>query len=234
LEKGGEMRFLRTAARLIFIIAMPVLFLSASIAWGFNSLWIYEYGFHKYNVSSTSGLSPQELRTVGQEMIDYFNSNEEYIHITLIRGSESFELFTPEEQVHFKDVKSLVRLDYSILLVAFVLVLIYILAYVFWQRGKYRKNLARSLIWGSGVSLVLILIIGIASFTSFDRLFLQFHYLVFSNSYWSAQGYMLVLFGDLWFDAVLIGAGFMIGLALIFSLPAIVYLKVNKTRKTED
>jgi integral membrane protein (TIGR01906 family) len=225
------MRTIGVIAKYIFVISLPVLFLSASIAWGFNSLWIYEHGFQKYNVSQTSGLSPAELRTVGREMIAYFNSNEEYIHIRIERGSDSFDLFTNEEQIHFKDVKRLVRLNYTILLIAFFIFLSYVLVSIFWRKGKNRGRLAKSVIWGSGISILLILVMGLASFADFDQIFLQFHYLVFTNPYWSAEGYMLILFGDLWFDTVLIGIGFMAGLAVISSVPAFIYLRRSKGRQ---
>jgi integral membrane protein (TIGR01906 family) len=226
------MKFIETPARFIFILTLPILFIAASIAWGFNSLWIYEYGFNKYDVSQTSQLSDTELKMIGQEMIKYFNSRDEFIKIEISRNTGTIDLFNTEEKIHFKDVKDLVKLDYTILLVTFILALSYVLFSIFWRNGKRRQVLAKSVIWGSGISLVLILVIGLASFTNFDQLFLKFHYLVFTNPYWSTEGYMLTLFGDLWFDAVLIGIGFMTGLAIISSLPAIAYLRLKTNRSS--
>jgi integral membrane protein (TIGR01906 family) len=228
--KGGrtKLRALQIIARWIFILCLPVLFLSSSLAWGFNSQWIFNYGFQKYDVSQATGLSQSELATVPPSWVSYINSGEEYWHITITREGSSFELFTPEEQQHFKDVKQLIRLDYRILAITLILVLAYTLTSIFWKRGKYWRQLARSFIWGSGLSLALLIVLGIASVLDFDQLFIQLHYLIFTNSLWSASGYMLLLFpGGFWYDAALICIGFMAGLAIITGVIAFAYLRAS-------
>ena len=55
------MKILGIIARVVFILCLPVLFFTASIAWGFNSTWLFDYGFHKYNVSQTTGIPESEL-----------------------------------------------------------------------------------------------------------------------------------------------------------------------------
>ncbi len=227
------MKILGILAKSIFILCIPILLLSSSIAWGFNSLWIYEYGFTRYNVSQTSGLSPAELEKAAKGMISYFNSTDEYVHITVSQNGKSFELFTVEEQIHLKDVKQLVWLDYRIGFVTLILVLGYALTGIFWRRGKYRRQLAVSVVWGCGLACLLILLLGIGTLVDFDQLFLQFHFLAFSNQFWSVQGYMIVLFGDLWYDAVLICIGFMAGLAIILGVLSLIYLKSSKKKVTE-
>ncbi len=226
------MRVLQIIARWIFIICLPVLFLSASLAWGFNSQWIFGYGFQKYDVSQTTGLSDTELGKIGKSWTDYINSGDEYWHVTVIKDGNSFELFTPEEQVHFKDVKQLIWLDYRVLLVTIIIVLGYALTSIFWRRGRYWRQLAGSVIWGSSLAVVLIILLGIGSMLDFDQLFLQLHHLIFTNSFWSAEGYMLLLFpGGFWFDAALICIGFMAGLAIVPGLCAILYLRFQKGKR---
>lgn len=225
------MKIIEIIARWIFILALPALFISSSLAWGFNSLWLYDWGFQKYGVSGSTGLPPAELDKAARALIDYFNSPDEYIHVSVTSKGRSFELFNQGEQIHFKDVKGLVRLDYRVALITFLIVLAYALTAIFWRQGRHRRYLARSWLWGSGISLGLILILGVASFLDFDQLFLQFHYLAFTNSYWSAEGYMLLLFpGGFWNDAALICFSFMAGLALITGIIAIVYLKMTQIR----
>ena len=67
--------------------------LSASIGWAVNSLWLYKYGFEKYNVSRTTDLAEAELEKAATGLISYFNSGEEYISLTVIKDGKSFELF---------------------------------------------------------------------------------------------------------------------------------------------
>jgi integral membrane protein (TIGR01906 family) len=220
-------------ARCLLIICLPVLFLTASLAWGFNSTWIFSHGFQKYHVSDSTGIPVTELEKIGASWVRYINFSDDYWHISLMQNSQTFELFTREEQVHFRDVKQLIWLDYRILIIFLVLVLAYILVSIFWRRGKYRGPLARSVIWGSGLTLLLIIILGAASFLDFDQIFLQLHYLIFTNQFWSAQGYMLMLFpGGFWYDATLFCIGFMAGLAGISGFISWIYLRIRKRGKT--
>jgi integral membrane protein (TIGR01906 family) len=222
------LKVIQIIARLIFILCLPLLFLSASLAWGFNSQWIFTYGFQKYDVSQTTGLSNEELKTIPPSWVNYINSGEEYWHITLTQDGKSFELFTAEEQSHFKDVKQLIQMDYRVLLVTALLVLAYSLTSIIWRKGKYWRQFARSVIWGSGLTVVLIVVLGVASLLDFNQLFIQLHYILFTNTTWSAQGYMLLLFpGDFWFDAALFSIAFMAGLAIIGGAIAFVCLKLN-------
>ena len=99
------MRVIASIARWLFMLSLPALLISASIGWGVNSLWLYKYGFQKYGVSQTTGLAPTELDKVAAGLISYFNSGEEYASITVSKDGKSFQLFTREETIHFRDVK---------------------------------------------------------------------------------------------------------------------------------
>jgi integral membrane protein (TIGR01906 family) len=229
------LKILGIIATWVFVLCLPVLFFTASLAWGFNSLWLYKYGFQKYRVSQSTGLSESDLDKAARGLIRYFNSGEEYVHITVTINNQQVELFTEEEQIHFKDVKSLVKLDYIALLGTFLFVLVSVITAMFWHRGKYRRWLARSVVWGSGLSLGLLLVLGIAAVLDFDQLFLQLHYLIFSNLYWSAQGYMLMLFPEgFWNDAAFICIGFMVALAVICGAAASVYLWIRRKAAAPD
>jgi integral membrane protein (TIGR01906 family) len=228
-----HLKILGIITKWIFILCLPILFLSASLAWGFNSLWLYEYGFQKYNVSQTTGLTSSELQKTAQSLIDYFkfNSRDEYVQVTLVKNGQLFELFTQEEQIHFKDVRELVWPDYRVLLATLIIVLTYAVVSIFWRHGRYRRQLARSVIWGSGLAIVLIIITAISSALDFDQLFLDFHLLAFSNQYWSAQGYMLLLFpGGFWYDAAFICLAIVAALAVVLGIVALLYLRLSKTK----
>jgi integral membrane protein (TIGR01906 family) len=218
-------------ARWIFILCLPVLFFTAGIAWGFNSHWIFDYGFQKYTVGQITGIPDSELAKIGESWTGYINSGEEHWHIELTANGSTFELFTEDEQVHFKDVKQLVWLDYRAGLIVLIIVLAYIFTLIFWRQGRYRRYLAQSVIWGSGLVILLIIVLGIASILDFDRLFLQFHYLAFTNQNWSAAGYMLLLFpGGFWFDAAIFCIAFMAGLALVMGGTSMVYIRLTRAK----
>ena len=197
-----KLKIINIITRALFILCIPFLLLTTAIGIAFNSVSLYEYGFDKYNVVSTTGLARTELVKSAETLISYFNSGEEYIDLIVEKDGIEFELFTREESIHMKDVKGLVRLDYWVLAGT--------LAYILGYTGVclYRRKGGRLITWniliGSGVTLVLLLALWLGSLWNFDRLFYQFHLIAFSNDFWSAKGYMLKLFpGDFWYDATL-------------------------------
>ena len=192
-------------ARGVFILCIPLLLLTTAIGIEFNSQSLYEYGFDKYDVVSTTGLARTELVKSAKALISYFNSGEDYIDLKVEKDGVEFELFTPEESIHMKDVKGLVWLDYWIFIGTLACVLGY--AGFYWYRMKNGRIIIWNILIGSSITLVLILTLWLGSLWNFDRLFYQFHLIAFSNDFWSAEGYMLKLFpGDFWYDVVLFGA----------------------------
>jgi len=96
------------------MLCLPILLLTASIGWATNSLWLYKYGFHKYNASQTTSLADTELEKAAAGLISYFNSDEDDISLTVVKDGKPFELFNQREVVHLRDVKGLIWLDYRV------------------------------------------------------------------------------------------------------------------------
>ncbi|MFC1870285.1 TIGR01906 family membrane protein [Chloroflexota bacterium] len=227
------MRIPAIIAKWLFILCLPVLLLTASIAVAVNSLWLYQYGFQKYHVSQTTGLAPSELEKAASALIHYFNSDEEYISVTVVQDGKPFELFTDDEAAHFRDVKELFRLDYGALLGTLLYALAYAGVYLFWRKDTHR--LARSVVWGSGITLALMLVLGLGTLLDFNQLFLQFHFLVFSNTLWSAQGYMLLIFpGGFWYDVTLFCALATVAGAIILGGVGIWWLVFSRDRANQN
>jgi len=211
-----KMKIMGIIAKWLFILCLPFLLLTASLGWAVNSHWLYNYGFEKYSVVQTPELAEFDLEAIADELIDYFNSGEDYVSITVTSDGEPFELFTPEETIHFKDVKGLIRLDYWVLGGTLLYVLAYAAVCLFWRWKRYWRQLAWAVFGGACLTLAFMLALGVGTLLGFDQLFWQFHLLFFSNEFWSAEGYMLLLFtGEFFYDAALfcaLGSG---GLALI-------------------
>jgi len=235
---GKELKVLSITARWLFILCLPILLLTASLGWAVNSLWLYKYGSHKYDVSQTladSGLelADSELEKVYAGLISYFNSDEEYISLTVIKDGKPFKLFNDEEVIHFRDVKGLIWLDYWLLLGTLIYILAYAGGSLFWRKQEYWRQLALAIVGGSGISLALMLTLGLGVLFGFGQLFYQFHLLFFSNEFWSAEGYMLLLFPEPFFyDAALFCALATAGLAIILGGVAGSYLLFAKSKAT--
>jgi integral membrane protein (TIGR01906 family) len=217
------MRIVGIVGRWLFIICLPVLLLTATIAGLVNSLWLYNYGFRAYGVSESLAvhglqLSDSELEGVYAGLISYYHSGEEYVDITVVSGGETVDLFSPEEVSHFRDVKGLIWLDYWVLPGALVYALSYAGLSLFWW--KDRRLLARGLLGGGIFTLGLLVILALLGVLfGFGELFNWFHLLFFTNPTWHAEGYMLILFPEEFFAfASALGAGIIAAVAVILGV----------------
>ena len=222
-------------ARWLFILCLPALLLTASIGFAVNSQWLYEYGFDKYNVGQATGLADSELENAASGLIDYFNSNKDSIEITVIKDGQSFTLFNQKEVAHLKDVKGLIWLDYWVLLGTGVYVLVYAVVSLCWLTRECRRRLATAVINGSGLTIGLILLLGLLALLDFDRFFLQFHLISFANDLWQldpTKDYLIMLFPQgFWYDATLFCAVLTVAMAAILAGVAGGYLLITRRRE---
>ena len=195
-------------AQWLFILCLPVLLLTSSVSAAMNCRALYTYGFNKYDISRVTGLAPGELKKAADGLIHYFNSGEENINLIVIKDGQPFVLFNEREVQHLKDVKGLFRLVYKLLMGTLIYALLY--ASVTLARRQDRRRLAKGLLFGSGLTLLLMLALGIIMALDFDGFFLQFHLLSFANDFWllnPATDYLIMLFPEgFWFDATLVVA----------------------------
>ena len=191
----------------IFIIAVPLFLITASVTWAFNSPGLYNDGFEKYAISRITRITDSDLRQVGADIRSYINSGDEPLDVrTSILGTE-LDLFNDREVAHMKDVKQLVRGVY-VLTVASALYLAAMVVIGFaLYRGRFVADLARRLACGGGLTLVLLLVFGLVALVGFDSVFLKFHQLSFANDFWRLDprtDYLVRIFPqDFWFDATL-------------------------------
>ena len=228
---GRKLKILGIAAKWLFMLCLPILLLTASIGGAVNSLRLYKYGFDKYNVSQTTGLADSELAKAATGLISYFNSNDEYISLTVIKDGEPFELFNEKEVIHLKDVKGLIWLDYWVLLGMLIYALGYAGACLLWRKDW--RRLARGVVGGGGITLALMLALGLGTLLGFDQLFWQFHILSFANELWQldpTKDYLIMLFPQgFWYDATLFCAFITAGLAIILGGVAGGYLRRTRS-----
>lgn len=207
---------------ILFIISIPTLLITTDLRFAVNDVRLYEYGFDKYDVSLATGLDSEELREIALEIIDYYNSDEELIDV---------DVYTEREILHMKDVKSLVRLDYTLQLISLIYIILFVVVGFVLKRGQFWRQLVGGMMWGGWFTISLIVSIGIWALIDFDSLFYLFHIISFNNDLWrlSSADYMLPMFPESFFnDAALFIAGAVILEAIIVMVAAYIILVIRR------
>ena len=201
LVDGYVLKALTAIGTVIFVICIPALLLTTDLRFAINDVRLYEYGFNKYEASAATGLDREELVGVADQLISYFNSDEEFVNI---------DLFEQREVAHLKDVKGLVRLVYHLQLATLAYIVLYVAVNFALKRGAFWRGLAKRLIWGSWTTVALLAVLGLWAAVGFESLFLWFHLVSFSNELWqlSPGDNLLLMFPQGFFnDAALFVAG---------------------------
>jgi integral membrane protein (TIGR01906 family) len=228
---------IRKIAQWIFVLCLPVFLLTAGIGIvaGGLSLWPGEWGAERYQIRETLAfkglyLDTAEIKDVYAGLVRYFWNGEEYIDLTVEQDGRTFQIFTEEETIHFKDVKGLLRLDYGLCFGTLVYIITFICLWLL--RFKDKRGLASGMVWGSGLTLFIILALAVLYlFNGFGELWTQFHFVFFTNSFWSAEGYMLLLFPEQFFaEAAVFCVCLMIAVSLI--LVGVGWRMLRKDEKT--
>lgn len=194
----------------LFIVCIPLLLLTSTIALAVNSMRIYEIGFEKYQISRVTGIEEEQLNEIAERLIDYFNSRVETPQVQVVKEGREFQLYHNYELIHLQDVKGLFRIDYIVLAASLAYIIVYVLLFLLWGKG-YWQDITKGITRGCIITLCLLAVGGIASIFSFEQLFIQFHLISFDNPYWMLnpnRDYLIMLFpGGFWQDVVLISGG---------------------------
>lgn len=225
------MNLLTRVFAVLFVLAVPLSLIAGGVAWEVNDPGMYDNGFDKYSISLRTGISDTDLRLVGAELRNYFNSNNEPLLVRTQVYGEEREIFNQREVAHMRDVKWLIQRVYLAALLSAAFLAATVAVGFTRYGGQFWQMLARLALGGGGLTVALVLAFGVLALVGFDRLFLMFHQISFSNDLWQLDprtDYLLIMFPQgFWLDATVRVATTAVVGGAILAGPSAIYLLIR-------
>jgi integral membrane protein (TIGR01906 family) len=229
-------RYLRSLALFLFVIALPVTLVTTNVRFAADEGRIYEYGFDKYDVAARTGFPREEISRVGQELRRYFNNNEKSISVLVEEGGQEVSFFNARETAHLRDVKDLFQITFRVQEIGIAFVFTYVVGVFIWAREGSLRRLATQVLAGSLVAIAVILALGGVALLGFDRAFEQFHFIAFNNDLWRLDprtDHLIQMFPeDFWFDVSMLVGLLTLAEAAVLALASGLYLGLTRRRLT--
>ncbi len=216
---------IRTVLWWIFIFSIPFLLISGAVKVETQYLPFYQYQYEKNHISEITGFTNTQLMMITRHLIQFFNGKVKSAQLMIEKNGKPIYLFHEHEIVHLNDVKVLFKNTFLILIAASIYIFGYlILTMISGYKGKwfyFWKGLRN----GSGLTIIILIILGIGVLIGFHSLFTRFHYLVFGdpqNSPWMLDprtDHLIMMYPlKFWQDATVMGIALVVIAALIIVL----------------
>jgi integral membrane protein (TIGR01906 family) len=234
------MGLLSRLATACFIVAIPLLLVTANVRFLAGDLRFYKHGFRSYDAAQSTGIALPELDRAAREIIDYFENDASTLRIIVSQDGQEVSLFNARETEHMKDVKTLMRAVYRVNEISLAYVLIYVTAVFLWSTEKPLESLARRALIGVGAGFAAVLFVGVFALTGFNSAWTRFHEIVFRNDLWKLNpdtDHLIQMFPEgFWREATYIVGGLtLIEATLIVVVAAVtLYLRREPARQVQE
>ena len=234
------MRTLRPLAAVIFVVSVPLFLIATNVRWVINAPFLYSYGFDKYDSSARTGIERGELISAGAQIREYFNDDAEYLDVRVVLQGVRRSIYNDREVAHMKDVKGLVRGVYRLQALTGAYLTLFAAVGLALARRRFLPGLGKYASAGGLLTIGLVLAVGLVSLVGFDRLFLAFHLVSFSNDLWQldpSRDYLIAMFPEGFFlDATLWIVGSTVAeAALLVAVPmALMRWMPGRARRTAE
>jgi len=233
--RGGlaSVRTLLLAASWIGVVVLPIAIVCSILTNLFFDEAFYRAGQNKYQVQFTTGMSFAQIDRVDQGIIRFFAGSESLPRALQASNADS-NVFKEKEILHMDDVRAIVQFIGKMQTAGLALLgVLTIVCLVFWRQGG-RAALARALTLGSALTILLVILTGVLTYTSFDWLFLTFHEVTFQNNFWEldpATDHLIQMFPfGFWYDAMLTVALRVLIVTLLLGFSGIVLGQFERRR----
>ena len=163
--------------------------------------YIYEYNLNFYPITERTSLEIEEIREINSQIKNYFFDEMEFLEVSI---------FNEKEIYHMKDVKDIINnLFLYGKLSSVVFVIISLICVKKYKVRIYSVFKASSIVYSA-----MLLALAIGFLISFNKLFIIFHEIAFSNDLWKLninEDYLLMMYPENFFRDIAL-------LILIFSI----------------
>ena len=163
--------------------------------------YIYEYNLNFYPITERTSLEIEEIREINSQIKNYFFDETEFLEVSI---------FNEKEIYHMKDVKDIINNLFLYGKLSSVFFVIITLICV----KKYKVRIYSVFKASSIVYSAMLLALAIGFLISFNKLFIIFHEIAFSNDLWKLninEDYLLMMYPENFFRDIAL-------LILIFSI----------------
>ncbi len=202
---------LRPVAIALFIVLVPVFLITANVRLVINLPALYSYGYDRYEdeITRYMNIEREDYIDGGRQIRDYFNNDADELDVRVVVGGILRSIYSEREVLHMSDVKDLVRGVYRLGELSALYLFAFAVAGMFFE--PWRRSLRRTawhMAMGGAVTLGLVVLVGLGALAGFERLFLAFHEVSFSNDLWQLNprtDYLIAMFPEgFFFDATIL------------------------------
>ena len=174
----------RVVATAVFAIAIVAFLVTSGVRWVTLGQRFYVDEFARYHVGRVTGLSDAELARVAQAFIVYFESPSGRLDVVVNLPQGPTQLLNEREITHMQDVQALMHRVFAIWTASILALLVSGLLLVVAEPSSGGRAVLIASAIGGGLAILIVGALGAASMIDFERLFVQFHMLSFTNDFW--------------------------------------------------
>ncbi|MBN2285956.1 MAG: TIGR01906 family membrane protein [Tissierellales bacterium] len=167
-------------SRIIMILLLPMVVLLGVFEYAVFDLDYFEAKFIENNTMVETGLELEQLLRVSQQTLDYLKDRTDTLVLYEEIDGEMIQVFEARELAHMEDVKRLFDIGFAIRNISLILLVLF----GGWLFINHRRSFWHSMRTGSIFFAALILVIGVYAWIDFDKAFVIFHKLLFTNDLW--------------------------------------------------
>lgn len=177
-------RFFKILAIVVFVLSLPVFV----IATNFRLLMLDQNVYFNIQVSTgvpaSSGFPESTLRAADSSLAAYFTNEQASLDTELKKQGLPNDFFNEREIKHLADVRDLIWKVMAVQQTALGYIVLFLVATFLLSPKRFFSRISSPLMWGAGLTLAVLAVLGILSQVDFSGFWLAVHIVSFSNDLW--------------------------------------------------